>query len=312
MKKSILIITIIMLLIGATTVFAAEPTATIEGASTVGVGQNQKVTIKIKSDKLVGVVSGKIGVAGDVTIKSVSGNNGWNLTYNNNTGAFNVIKAEGAKEEQVMEIEYTAANKEGTGTIKVDEVNLTTTEDYETIEVGTISKTIQIIKENADQPEDKEEQENQEDQENQEEKVLSKIEIAKNPIKTTYIKGQKFDKTGMTIIAKYTDGSSKEVTNYTYNPTGNLKATDKKVTISYTEDGVTKTVTIDITVKEETSAGTGNVSAGGTSTGSGSKDKTVSKNDISKAGLETIIVPIVIVGIFAIVGLVGYKKYNKV
>ena len=95
----------------------------------------------------------------------------------------------------------------------------------------------------------------------------------------------------MTVIAKYTDGTSKKVTGYTYSPATSLKTTDKQVTISYTEGGVTKTATIDITVK----------------------DATVYNGTHKDAGLETIIVPIAIVAIVgAIASFVGYKKYNKI
>lgn len=69
--------------------------------------------------------------------------------------------------------------------------------------------------------------------------------------KNSYIAGETFDKTGMTVTAKYTGGVSKEVTDYTISPEGALGTEDNKVTVSYTEDGVTKTADVAITVMAE-------------------------------------------------------------
>lgn len=69
--------------------------------------------------------------------------------------------------------------------------------------------------------------------------------------KNSYIAGETFDKAGMTVTAKYTGGVSKEVTDYTISPEGALGTEDSKVTVSYSEDGVTKTADIAITVMAE-------------------------------------------------------------
>ena len=79
-------------------------------------------------------------------------------------------------------------------------------------------------------------------------KTLTNIEITKMPNKTVYEEGEKFDPTGMEVTATYSDNTRAVITNYTYSPTGSLKTTDKKVTISYTEDNITKTAEINITV----------------------------------------------------------------
>ncbi len=80
------------------------------------------------------------------------------------------------------------------------------------------------------------------------EKVLEKIEITKNPNKTAYEEGEKFDKTGMVVTAVYSDNSKETVTDYAYTPTGSLTANDKRVIITYKD----KTATVTITVKEKT------------------------------------------------------------
>ena len=71
--------------------------------------------------------------------------------------------------------------------------------------------------------------------------VLDSIEVFTPPNKTIYTVGQTFDTTGMQIIARYNLGLSKIVTEYTYSPDGALTNEDAYVTISYTENGVTKT-----------------------------------------------------------------------
>lgn len=86
------------------------------------------------------------------------------------------------------------------------------------------------------------------------EKSLSSIKATSNPTKTTYTEGEKFNPSGMVIVANYSDGTSKIITDYTYEPSGALETTDKKVTISYKEK-TTETIEIPITVL---AANTGN------------------------------------------------------
>ena len=82
-------------------------------------------------------------------------------------------------------------------------------------------------------------------------KSLSKIDVTTQPSKTTYIEGQNFDKAGMKVTATYSDGTSKEVTNYTITDGNNLTVGKTSVTVSYTEEGVTKTTTVPITVNKK-------------------------------------------------------------
>ncbi len=146
-----------------------------------------------------------------------------------------------------------------------------------------------------------------EPEENPTQVSLTNIKITKAPTKTTYTEGEKFDKTGMVVTAEYSDGTSKEITNYTYTPSGALKATERKVTISYTEGEVTKTVAQDIKVinvpennaednKEDT------------------KDDSVQpEKEIPKAGVEkNIIFVIGVVLIVTIASYLGYKKYKNI
>lgn len=75
---------------------------------------------------------------------------------------------------------------------------------------------------------------------------LEKIEITTAPAKTAYYEGQKFDPYGMVVSGIY-GGEAKAITDYTFEPSGELKTTDTQITIKY-ED---KTVTQKITVSEK-------------------------------------------------------------
>lgn len=80
--------------------------------------------------------------------------------------------------------------------------------------------------------------------------VLTKIEISSLPNKTTYTEGEKFEAAGMKILATYSDLTTKEISNYDILNGDNLYYGQKSVTISYTEDGITKQVEQEITVNK--------------------------------------------------------------
>lgn len=74
------------------------------------------------------------------------------------------------------------------------------------------------------------------------------IEVSNPPTKTTYMVGENFETTGMVVNAKYSDGSSKIITNYTVTDGNNLQEGKTSVNISYTEGEISKTTTQNITV----------------------------------------------------------------
>ena len=78
--------------------------------------------------------------------------------------------------------------------------------------------------------------------------LLKKIQIITPPTETAYEIGDTIDLTGMVVHAFYSDGTSHEISNYTYSPHVVNSASDTEVTITYTEDGITKTAIQDITV----------------------------------------------------------------
>lgn len=237
MKKSIITIlfTIVFLSVLTTLVYGAEPQITINGDSSVKPGESNELTINISSDEEIGIVSGKIGATSNITDMTVTGVNSWNLTYNNSTGEFNIYKAEGAKVQDIITIQYKAGAEEGTGTITLSNIKMTTI-SYESKEIVTITKDITIANEQQATPE------------TPTEKTLTSISITKAPTKTTYTEGENFDKTGMKVIATYSDGSTKEITNYIVKDGKNLTAGKTNVIISYTEGSITKIVEQSITV----------------------------------------------------------------
>jgi len=84
-----------------------------------------------------------------------------------------------------------------------------------------------------------------------EEKVLESLEITVPAKKTKdYISGQSFNRTGMIVTALYNNGTSKRITDYQIEDGKVLNKNQTSVTISYTENGVTKTVTQEINVIE--------------------------------------------------------------
>ena len=62
------------------------------------------------------------------------------------------------------------------------------------------------------------------------------------PIKTEYIEGQNFDKTGMLINAIYQNGYKEEITDYTIENGTNLKVDQKTVIIKYGDKIVTQNI----------------------------------------------------------------------
>ena len=77
---------------------------------------------------------------------------------------------------------------------------------------------------------------------------LENIEITTPPSKTSYYVGENFDKTGMVVKAKYNDGTSKEITDYTIKNGTNLVENQSSITIEY--QGKTITQEIEVKAKE--------------------------------------------------------------
>ena len=164
-------------------------------------------------------------------------------------------------------------------------------------------------------------------------KELARISVTKAPNKTSYTAGDIFDPTGMLVTATYSDGTIKNVTDYRYSPTVALRVSDTSITISYTEDGITKTTTTPITVVAA-STNDGNTgllddpmfevdvpdglntggTAGGSSSNTPTTDSVTTDQEIPYTGPEETILPIVIVGvsIIMVISFISYRKYKDI
>ena len=78
--------------------------------------------------------------------------------------------------------------------------------------------------------------------------VLQSIAVTTPPTKTSYFVGDGFDKAGMVVTATYDSGPSANVSGSVVIAPSVLGASDTFVTISYTEAGVTKTTTQNVSV----------------------------------------------------------------
>lgn len=88
---------------------------------------------------------------------------------------------------------------------------------------------------------------------NEEEEItLSSLSVMKEPTKTSYLVGEKFDKSGMIVKAYYSDFTSKEVTKDVIITGFDSSKEDlfQKITVEYTENGITKTDYFYISIKE--------------------------------------------------------------
>ncbi len=96
---------------------------------------------------------------------------------------------------------------------------------------------------------------------------IKSIELQGKPKKTSFSEGEIFDASGITVIARFADGTTKDVTaDTTYFPEGELLPKDKSITFVYVADGKTFTAEVEITV----SGKDGNTPAGDPSTSNAS------------------------------------------
>lgn len=236
-----------------------------------------------------------------------------------------------ATDDKLTESTFTfIAKAEGKATISTDVQEYADEEMNPASGYINVPKEITIEKEEEQQPGGNDGEQNQgqtpgEDQnpgqtpgENQgqdsEKVTLESISITKEPTIYAYKAGAKFDTKGMEVTAKYSDGTTKVVKNYTYSPNGELKEGVEKIVISYTEDGVTKTAEQKITVIKNPEVGgttnNNNKPTGDTTNKDNTKeDDTTAPGKIVDAGLET--TGIMVIAIFAIIAFIGFKGYRR-
>jgi len=149
MKKIYLIFIFMLVMLGvmATSVCASNTTITFNGQGNVAPGSVNKITLNLNSIDKIGGIMGVIEKNVNITNIKLTAKNGWNiLSYNEENGRFNMVKNEGAKVEEIMEIEYTASNTEGMGKIEVKNMKVSEIENYDEEALKDISKEIKIEK----------------------------------------------------------------------------------------------------------------------------------------------------------------------
>lgn len=77
---------------------------------------------------------------------------------------------------------------------------------------------------------------------------LNELLIVRKPNKTSYIKGEEFNPTGMVVKARYTNGTTKTVTNYMFASARNFSEGKQQIKIVYEENGVICETYCNITV----------------------------------------------------------------
>lgn len=255
MKKIVsFVMAVILVMVMSMSVFAEESVKFVFSGDSQGKsGDELTINVKMEASADMGVFSGTIEGNDSIEDLNVDGKNGWNLLAYEN-GKFKLVKATGGKNEDVMEVDVTVKdNATQNPKITIKNIEMTSI-DYETVKVDNIEKEISLKndgEEGEEQKHDEEQHEDEEQGDEKDEKQLESIEITKAPTKIKYTEGEKFDPTGMEVIAKYSDGSSKNVTSLTVSSIQDLTENDKSVTISYTEDGITKTAIQNITVEKK-------------------------------------------------------------
>ena len=84
------------------------------------------------------------------------------------------------------------------------------------------------------------------------EATVVSISVTTQPTKTSYVAGETFDPAGMVVTAKYSDNTTKTVTDYALDKTGALKEGDTSVVITYNG----KRAVVKITVTQNTDPST--------------------------------------------------------
>ena len=73
-----------------------------------------------------------------------------------------------------------------------------------------------------------------------------------NPTKTTYEYSDSFNSAGMIVTATYSDGKTATVSGWTTSPSVLNTVGTQTITVSYTENGITKTTAVSVTVQRKT------------------------------------------------------------
>ena len=278
----------------------------IEGKGEAQTDETQVLKVSLYSQQVICRLSGIIQKNEYITDMKLVEQNGWKIQYNATTGEIDLEKIEGAQAEEILNIEITTSDKEGKGEVSLTNIKMIT-KDAETIKIEDVQNSIEI----------------------KNPVVLTEIKITKKPDKLVYTVGEKFDKQGMEISAEYSNGTSKNITNYTYSPSESLNINDNKIVISYAEEGISRNAELEIQVnniQERNDNDNSNNNSNNftitdtksdsesTSTPSAKNDSTIANTEIPKAGQEKkiICIVVIVISIGAIYFNSFIKKYRNV
>lgn len=312
MKKQIKVLVLVIALIMACTltVNAADATATLKlDKAEVKPGDTFTVTLNASCEEGINGLQGKFSYDTDKLelvnpnpedpskpLKVVDQTKWFNLGEDLNVEVIH-NSSDTEKSADIVEVTFKVKDTVEVGTkAKIAVTDLVLDSDAgsnSTKQIGTKEVEVSIVEKQTTPDPDPQE------------KTLTGIEITKAPTRTTYTVGEKFDKTGMKVTAKYSDGSSKEITNYTVENGDKLVKGQTSVKISYTEGNVTKTVEQKITLIE-------NPTNSDNQNEDGKKDNTQTDKEMPKTGLTSIMGAIVVIGLVGTVCYIKYNKYKKI
>lgn len=309
-KMKILILALMLILTSALTltVNAADATVTLNSnKSKVNVGDTFEVTMNVSCEEGINGLQGTVDYDKTklelVNIAIVDTTKWINMGENAELAIIH-NSSDTEKSADIVKVTLKVKDTAQIGTAKVTISDIVVDSDaasnsmkqigIKEVEVSVVEKITEPGGDEGDTPE---------------EKTLTGIEIAKEPTKNTYKVGDKFDKTGMKIVAKYSDGTSKEITNYTIENGDKLSKEQTSVKISYTEGNVTKTIEQKITVTENANESSNNKSNSQQIKG----DNTKTEDTMPKTGINNIVVMMIaIASVFGVVALVKYNKYKEI
>lgn len=299
MKKKIVSILIIILFICliCNITYASETNVTLQKDKEKYTGGDVvQVSVKVNDITLengIETIIGKISYNKELYKRCViEESNGWEADYNEQNGKIILQRNEAIKENHTafvikLTIKENIVNND---TISFTDINIADENTDLFPQNATMSISIENVATDG----------GEEPGETPQEKTLTGIEVTKEPIKNTYKAGEKFDKTGMTVVAKYSDGSSKEITNYTIENGDRLAEGQTSVKVSYTEGNVTKTIEQKITVVKNITVE------------DDKQDNTKTENKMPNTGTTSVIGLITIAAVFGVVCLARYNKYKKI
>lgn len=233
MKKVKIIILFVILFLAVLASKTNASQISIEGPTEVQAGETGTLTISFTAEDEVGEIEANVAFTNMIIEKvNVEGMNGWSVEPNLANGKFLFLKYSASTGEEIAKIHFTIPSEAmGTANFTIQDyahfTKLDYTQDIESVPGS--EKNITIIQPS---PFDS----------------LVGLRIATNPDKTSYKAGEFFDATGMVVMAQYSNGDEIHIMDFVTSPIRALTTSDNVVTVSYTEDNVTKEAYVNITV----------------------------------------------------------------